>query len=57
MTTPFAAARQGEHQFYLLAKTFKDRLVSVVQSEQEFGPDLSHGEPGSQEWLDWWELS
>ena len=42
---------------YFLAKAFKDRLVSTVQLEQEFGPDLSHGEPGSQEWLDWWELS
>jgi hypothetical protein len=42
---------------YLLARAYQDKLVSLVQSEHEFGPDLSHGEPGSQEWLDWWELN
>jgi hypothetical protein len=42
---------------YFLARAFKERLVSTVQTEIEFGPDLSHGEPGSKEWLDWWELS
>ena len=41
---------------YFLAQQFKDRLVSAVKSEQEFGPDLSHGEPGSKEYMDWWEL-
>lgn len=39
-----------------LASAFKDQLVSTVQSEIEFGPDLSHGEPGSPAWLAWHEL-
>lgn len=42
---------------YLLARAYKEKLVLAVESQQNFGPDLSHGEPGSQEWLDWWELS
>ena len=41
---------------YYLAKTFKDKLSTFVQETQEFEPDLSHGAPGSKEWLDFWEL-
>ncbi|MCL2150244.1 MAG: hypothetical protein FWH51_04890 [Dehalococcoidia bacterium] len=41
---------------YFLASAFKDRLVAEVKSSVEFGPDLSHGEPGSKEWLAWNEL-
>ena len=40
-----------------LANAVEAHVNTEIQSAVEFGPDLSHGEPGSKEWMDWWELS
>jgi len=42
---------------YFLASAFRSKLMTEIRSEYDFGPDLSHGEPGSKEWLDFYELN
>lgn len=43
---------------YFLAQAFNQQLFTSIQNEIEFWPeDLSHGAPGSKEWMDWNEIS
>ena len=58
-TVPCAAcngSNKVNFNTYFLAKAFKNKLVYETVQATPFGPDISHGEPGSREWMDWNEI-